>query len=436
MYNIIQMINQELRAYIEDQVKRGVEKPRIMEALLGVGWRKGDVDEAFAVIEVEKTKTEAFPTKVDAISVMPAMANSQTSKRRVGIIVAIVFLVFVFGGAVFAYVTYFRTPSPETVFGKMAEAVAQVTTFGYTINASTNGTMCTDMKYSLSSEAGMTSLCDTKKPFSNKTTVSGVADITTINNPTHQVTITSENTLPNQDGTSEKSSVKLDLISINKILNIRISDIVFPQFASFDTSAFENKWVTIDIAGIQKQYLGTDPSQNKEFVSSEKAQRIKNVLLEDKLLSMVASGQDSFEGNPVYKYSFEINQEQQKQVLIRIYSILFDDLNDENGEMSQENKDLILNNAGNVGLIKGEVWIGQKDFFPYRIVLNPEVVAYDGIFEVTNANIIVEFRNYNAPISVKIPSPTVTLNEVIAKLFAPVPETATTTPAKKVTPKR
>lgn len=430
------MINWELRTYIETQITRGVEESLIRKTLLDVGWRSEDVQEAFLAIMPLYTQPIIVPTDTQpqGVKVMPNIDVSSKRSSMKSIFIGLTLLVFVGGGS-FAYISYVKIPSPQIALQKMMSALGQITTLEYKVQASTEGATCTDMQYSFLGEGEAMSVCNSKKPFSNTTTISGVADITSFENPMHQLTLVSENTLQNEEGVSEKASIQVDLISVQKALYIKVSNLVFPLASFFDTTLFINKWISFDIAGLQKQYLGTDSSTNTRPISTDKVERIKEAFLNANLLSVVDATQDVFEGNDVYKYTFEINQEQQKEFIMQVYSILYEGVNGADGEISQENIEAISESVKNLGVIEGELWLSKKDFLPYKIVLNPDVVMYDGVFEVTSANTVLEFKNYNVPISIQAPASTMSFNEVMAKLFAPIPEVATTTPIK-IVPKK
>jgi|GEM_PF-3286316 len=431
------MINQELRVYIETQIARGVGESLIRKTLLDAGWKSEDVEEVFTSILPPRSQPIFVPvyTQSENIKVMPSgdAVSGKGSVKSVflGTILLLVFL----GGGAFAYVSYFKMPSPQIVLQKMVSAIEQVTTFEYKVQANTEGSTCTNMQNSFSDEGNVMNICESKKPFSNTTTISGVADISSFENPIHQLTLISENAMQNESGVPEKASIQVDLVSLQKVLYVKVSNLVFPLTSFFNTTPFINKWISLDLGGLQKQFLGTDSFANTELISGDKAQRIKEVFLNANLLSVIDATEDIYEGNPVYKYTFEVSQEQQKEFITRVYSILYEGMNGANSELTQESIKTISESVKSLGVIEGELWIGTKDFLPYKIVLNPDVVMFNGMFEVTSANTVFEFKNYNVPIVVQAPTSPISLDEVMAKLFAPIPEVATITPIK-VVPKR
>lgn len=431
------MINQELRTYIETQLARGVERMSIEKVLRDAGWKEVDIQDTFNAITASKASPiHGSPySYTGSVNVMPGVEKSSTKNGSLKtFIVTFLLLLIIFGAGTFAYLSYFKILPPQTVLANMMSALRNVNTLEYKIEASVEGATCTDMEYSF--EENQESKCNAKKPFSNTTTISGISDISVFTNPIHQLTLTSDNTLPNEDGLSEKAMIQIDLISLQKALYIKVSNLVFPLASFFDTTTFINKWVLIDIAGVQKELLGTDPSSNTELISKEKAERIRDVFLDANILSIVDTADEVREGIPVYAYSFEVTKEKQKELLVNVYSILYEDFTEENTEISREAiEEAVAENIKDLGVIKGELWIGKKDFLPYKIVITPSMMMRDGTFEVTDANISSEFKNYNVPVTVNPPSSVVTFEEVMTKLFAPTGEPATTTPVK-VAPKR
>jgi hypothetical protein len=427
------MINQELRTYIETQLARGVERSSIEKVLRDTGWKEEDIQNAFTAVLPPKSSPVSASAYIQpgVVNVMQGIEKDSSPKGRSLLISSLLItLLLVIGG--FLYIFYFLIPSPQSALTKMISAIGNVNTLEYKVQASTQGATCTDVRSSFSEEGEVMSVCNVKKPFSNRTTISGVADISSFSNPTHQLTLKSENTLENQDGLSEKAMIQVDLISLQKSLYVKVSNLIFPLASFFDTTTFVSKWISVDIAGLQQQFLGTDPSLNTELISQDKVERIKEMFLNANMLSVVDATEDVFEGNGVYKYTFEINQEQQKELLVDLYSILYEDIN---SEMSEEDIEAVSQSVKSVGVIEGELWIGKKDFLPYKVVLNPDVVMYNGVYELTSANMVFEFKNYNVPISVQAPASTISFEEVMAKLFAPTTEVAATT-SVKVIPKR
>ena len=427
------MITKELLSYIETQTAQGVEKSLIKKTLFEAGWREADINEAFEslTVPIQVSPREIVRAQIEGVNVMPTISGSSSnSSLMVFFVILFAFVALSFVGA-FVYVSYFKDHSSHEVLKEMMSAVATVDTFEYNLNVESSGSTC----MSFENRDDIWKTCTNKKGFVNTTLISGIADITNFNNPTHKVTFITENRLQGEGDILEKTSAQLDIVSLNKKLYAKLSNLVFTQQSFFDTSSFINKWVSIDISEVQKEFIGTDPSMNSELITSEKALRIKEAFISTDIFSVTSTSKDVFEEKEVYKFNFEITPEQQKQLLIKMYSILYDDLNGQDGQMTEENVNAISDAMQGLSTIQGDLWIGKDDLLPYKIALYPNLSINKNLFEVSDVSIELTFRNYNVPISVQAPASTVTFGEVMTELFA-VPQAATTTLIKQVTPKR
>lgn len=426
------MITKELLSYIETQTSRGVEKDLIKKVLIEAGWRELDVNEAFESLTTPSRVSTKDMTQmqVEGVKVMPTVSgNSSGGMLKLIFVALLMFTILSFAGA-FVYVSYFKDPAPQEVLRGMMSTLTGVNTFEYNFNVKSNGSTCDNFE----NRDDIFKTCTSRKDFINITSVSGIADITNFNNPTHQVTFITENRLQGENGVLEKTSAQLDVISLNKKLYAKLSNLNFTQQSFFDTSSFINKWVSIDISEAQKELIGTDPSMNSELITREKTERLKEAFFEADVFSIIHTAKEIFEGKNVYKFSFEITPEQQKQFLIRMYSILYDDLNGQDGQLTQENINAISDAVQGFSTIQGDLWVGQDDFLPYKIALNPNASVSKNIFEVNNLSMELIIRNYNVPVSVQAPASIMTFEQVMTELFS-TPKQATTS-AKQIAPKR
>lgn len=427
------MITKELLSYIETQTSRGVEKDLIKKVLIEAGWRETDINEAFESLTIPSQVSTKDMTRmqVEGVKVMPIVSgNSSSSLLKTFFVTFLVFLLFSLAGA-FVYVSYFKNPSPQEVLKGMMSTLTEVNTFEYNFNLKSNGSTCGNFE----NRDDIFKTCTSRKDFINITSVSGIADITNFNNPTHRVTFIMENRLQGENGILEKTSAQLDVISLNKKLYAKLSNLNFTQQSFFDTSSFINEWVSVDISEAQKELIGTDPSMNSELITREKTDRLKEAFLGADVFSVIHTSKEIFEGKSVYKFSFEITPEQQKQFLIKVYSILYDDLNGQDGQLTQENINAISDAMQGLSTIQGDLWIGKDDFLPYKLVLNPNISVSKNIFEVNSLSMELVIRNYNIPVSVQAPASTMTFEQVMTELFS-TPKQVTTTPAKQLAPKR
>jgi hypothetical protein len=101
------MVNQQLLDYIKQEVQRGKNKKTIKRDLLGVGWRGGDIEEAFKAVEFTQLVDSSVPSsptqeKTLSSSNLPGVGDLlkrvfSAYKSRLGTLVGIIFISLVAG---------------------------------------------------------------------------------------------------------------------------------------------------------------------------------------------------------------------------------------------------------------------------------------------------------------------------------------------------
>lgn len=74
------MTTSELILYIRKQIQSNIPKDLIISKLIGVGWRKEDIDEGFSSVELEFKPEISFPEKkkeIDNININPVIINKE-----------------------------------------------------------------------------------------------------------------------------------------------------------------------------------------------------------------------------------------------------------------------------------------------------------------------------------------------------------------------
>ena len=67
--------------------------------------------------------------------------------------------------------------------------------------------------------------------------------------------------------------------------------------------------------------------------------------------------------------------------------------------------------------IEGEIWIGKKDYLPYKIFLSMKVKEKRKSKTAGQLTIALLFKNYNKPVEIDIPSSVKSIEEIIGQLF-------------------
>lgn len=400
------MINEELLQYIRTELNRGVEKDALEKILIDTGWSKEDVLTAMNAVFTVATNP-AQVTSPLAQSTTRGVGQSIQSRSKKGLIVFLLtlFVLFIVGG-VFAYTVFFKKPTAEEVVKNMLLRLAEVNTFEYQIALNATGSTCSNYSYR---DESVTVICNQRNPFSNTSTLSGVADITDVNNPQHRTVFSFKNSL--QDGKS--ASVGGELRSVNKELYFKVSNLSVPQLDTLEIKSFLDTWINVNIASLQRDILGTDPSQNKQFLSQEQITRIKDLAMSSTVLTITQTfPNETLAGADMYHYGFEVSPDTQVQIVRELYKILY------GIEISGDLEMMLAENVKEIKSIRGEIWLGTKDFLPYKLSFIVEPVDTDA-YAIDNATIVLTFANYNKLVEVDAPANTRSFEDVMQEFFAP-----------------
>lgn len=312
---------------------------------------------------------------------------------------AVIILPVIAGGA-FAYVRF--TQSPERVVQKMIGQIEGVTSFAYagevrvTVDAS-------DLS---ASSGGLLPATETTAANDFILSFAGATDIHDLNNILSSFVLRlTTNVMP-----EGQIGLGLESRTIGKLSFVKISDA--PNLGFIDLSALGNQWIKIDMAALQKQ-LGVSTKQPQEpSLTTEEATKIKTILREVNLFTITKQLRgETIEGQTTHHYAFALNKAEVKKVIVDIYQT------QESEAWSPQQLTALDNWLAATTLPDGEIWIGKNDSLPYKITLQATDLNLGLSFPINKLAITLTFKNFNQPISVDAPSPSVPLEEVLSKFF-------------------
>lgn len=367
------MINQKLIDYIKEELKRGVSKDIIKNVLLSKGWQEKDIEESFNLL-----KQEEQPTSFKRLS-------SVFSKKLIVIIVSIVSGIVVIGGGIFAYF-YFSEKSPEEVIQLMKEKIKEIKTLEY------DG----EVKY-------LTTI--NKKPYESLVNFTGSLDLRDLDNLKTKISI---NANPQSD---PSQSLDLKLIVIGKIAYFKLTKFFDIPFFGFFISSLKNQWIKIDTDEIEKLVNQFKLKKegglfgNIEKLSSEQKNQINKLILNTKFFKITEKlPSEKINGINTYHYKFLLEKKEIINLVQEIIKIL--------KEVPLTEKEIEYFNKSSY---KGEIWIGKKDFLPYKFNLNFNIKENEK--SETELRVLLKLKNYNNSFKIEAPSSAKSLIELMPGLF-------------------
>ncbi len=408
-------MNQDLYLYIQRQKARGVLDEDIRAVLVEAGWGKADIEQAFSALSVRTpslTRPLLVPHEESHVS--------KKTHKAFFFLVALLTLLLAVGSISFLYL---RQQSPETVLANMMERLAFVDTLSYEAEIVASGTLCVE-KGGVDSSTNV-SPCSVKKNFVNTTSLVGESDITTSDLPVHQVAVVIDNSMQDEMNVQEETSVQFDLLSQNKLLYLKLSDLVFTAPSFFDSAPFVGMWVRVDMGEVQ-QLFGIDTKGVVSLLNLEKIQKLRELFLDQELFSYTASILYPFSTEDTRMISFTLDTEKQKEFASRLHTILFGDVTPSFGLEG------ILGNTGETSVLSGEIEIERDDLLPRSVSLDYERDASDGGAGIEQARFVLNIKSYNKPVSVETPTASTSFGEALQLLAPQSTSQATTSTSTRV----
>lgn len=441
------MINQELLFYIKDQLRQGIPKEAIWDALIvRGGWNRSDLDEAFSFIVVPegkpiskivqtsntgmKPKTQIPEIKPVIDTLIPESVRATKTKQSIddpgkyidqkpikhskirwSIILLIVALLLSLGAiALFGYLNFFNKKTPATVVGEMKTAFSIVKTFSFDLETKTtlpqNNTLISLGKII----GGENNIFPDAPSFSINT--HGTVDTTT-----GQLQTTSSvwsNIIPN-------FSLSLETIFADSSFYIKTSDLT--QFESFLPSFPSGTWLSLDQNDITMHALPISEGLTTLLANSiVNQEQIKKALIDGNLFEITAPmPNDTINNEPVYHYQFSFNKENLKTIIMNLADQIF------GSTETTDARDFVLQNIDSLQFSNGEIFIGSNDSLPRQI--NFSVASNDatGPLYHTTTQVTLKFSNFNQSLSITAPPETTSLPEAIALSLAQKKDTTVRT---------
>lgn len=203
------------------------------------------------------------------------------------------------------------------------------------------------------------------------------------------------------------------------------------QMMGIDLNQLKNQWIKIDKDGLKDLYGGSLTPEMERQMEEETAKqkeiqaRIMNLVKGKNLYSVKQEFPDEefpgidVGGKKVYHYEISLNKEEFKKIIPGIYGEIENYQGIPAGVASARGKEMMFKKINesldNMGDLTAQVWIGKKDYYPYRVTFEKEIdmKQFNKTAEGTvNIKLEAELSNFDQPVKIEPPSTFKTIKEI------------------------
>lgn len=458
------MINLQLSNYIKQCFEQNFSKDQIKAELVKSGWPETDILEAFSSIPTtsliikseslaqkpddnknnnplkqadDTNKTSNKKLKNEGAQVVPIKKSWRLplikfNKTTVIITTTLAFL-FLAAGAL-AYYYYF--PSPERVISKMFDRLNNVNSLAYVSELK--------IEYQLDRSLLEGSFYKDFSGMMDSSILEWLAAPNVFDKP-HQLilSLSGQSNFQSDLKNSVNFKIQTDELFNNTVLGAEVrsfdrlvyTNLDLPDLGFIDLSIFKNQWIKYDASSsINKlnnfknlENASGTPGTSTEIVTSfsEKVAQIKNIIISSSVFQITNTlPEEKINETDARHYEFIINQEN----LVSFIREIDNKFTAEGKKLTEQEIIKIREFLTSLEPIKGEIWIGKKDFLPYKLLVNLIVKDQTVIVSDTEINPIkikkialtLSGQNFNQPINVQAPESTKSIEEMMMKVLSQI----------------
>ncbi len=404
------MINQQLLAYVEQQLEYGIEEEEIKSILLGEGWSEGDVDEAFAHLNNHNETTI-----VEATTTSDSESTSAGVKSGAGKTLAIaalaVLLVIGAGAGVWGYFNYFRE-TPEEIIAKMIERLGSLQTIEYQGEMDIYATIP-------ESASGLVDLGLSEQPVSDTQTnvnfaFAGKYDFTNLSNSLGVLTFTLKTDML-KEMVEQELAVDGEVRLVGGGSYVRLDNL--PDLGFMDLGLFNDQWVKLDLGTFSQQLTEAEGILKQGGPTPEQfAQLRRDFPLSRSMHIVEKTPYKEIPGVDTHQLVFTVNMQELKNFSVAYWEMLAQAPGGDS-VFAKEMLDFTNQALSSIESFGGEIWIGKEDFLPYKFKWSATTRMTGEIEAVGTTTTTVMLKNHNKQVSVEQPSSFRSMEEVANQLF-------------------
>ena len=402
------MINDQLLRYVKQQLSLNVSKEVIFTNLKSQGWTDADINEVFTVITPVTAPTSA-PTSSSVVDmVTPNIPQSPTdfsntahtkSKKLFSIILILVLLGLVGGGAYAYYAGFFnfkKTETFEQVFTKVMDKI-------------------NSQKYSKSTVEGSMAIKDDKTitqlnlPAGAYPQINFSTDTVLfkedLNDPSKNKVLTNAN-FKLVNIVKDPISAKVDfLMPEPMIFYMKLNELTgLPEGApSLGASLLQGKWWKVDIKALIKNFAGAEAdklleSTKKGALSKEKVEQIKAIVQKYKDVIHIEKLPDGeIEGASAYHWSVVLDKTKLAPMLAEISNMTQEDVKEkEEVKISDIEAGLKMIDIKHI-----ELFVQKRDYLPAQVKFSVGISNESKDLGILDMSLVVDGSDF---VEIKAPA--------------------------------
>lgn len=404
------MITPELRAYVQKRRAEGASQEEITQTLTAAGWQESDIKQA---LELEPSKKRA---------------------RLLTIFIASLIGMLVLAGGGFAFWYFTKDPPPEEVIARMMEESANVKSLAYSGGMRIEvgeKTLEDGAFFDLGGIAGFLNAGDFSLtpplPSEDQKIIvsidfSGASDGYDPKNPKAWVTLDMRVDF-SPDG---KLAFGFEARSIGETMYIKLTrfklDLSTP-FLDEIILLFKDQWFKIDQEALNKLNTYDQGFSANSELSEEEFARLQEALKNAQIVRITETlPKATLDGIKTFHYKFVLNKEGLRAYLVEVINIA--ETKNLSREGLRELKEILESGEFDTVLdttvngFAGEIWIGKKDFLPYRASAEITFKEEKSQKEAVKMSILLTVDDFNKPVTVEAPPNAKLLETLLDELFA------------------
>lgn len=212
-----------------------------------------------------------------------------------------------------------------------------------------------------------------------------------------------------------------EIRNIDKLLYLALTEV--PNLGFFDPATIVNQWVRFDSS--------TTPASNTSPSIAKQQEAVKNTLTSENIQKLKTTFENSslftwskevtsekINNTDVYHLKFKLNKEGVKK-FVKDLSQLHTDMESASATMPDIDQFIQANEQS-----EGQIWIGKKDYLPYKLsidIVNPAS-------EPKNIQLLLNITSYNKEVVVEEPTDSTPMEKILEKFFGPLTQAFTPNP--------
>lgn len=217
----------------------------------------------------------------------------------------------------------------------------------------------------------------------------------------------------------------------------------FLEMTGLDLSQIKDRWIKIDresVLNLLKEMAGEEWTPEVEEMLKEniEKQRVLEKKLQEKIINIFSGKQfylvkkelpdEKISGIKVYHYLFALDKKEISKAIFEILEVIEETVLKEYGATPLIEKEKFKKELeeffDKLGEIEGEIWIGKKDYLPYKVKLEKKIDLSKFVNEKGEFLIKLDIENskFNLPLKIEAPSESKDLDEILTPFLSKLKE--------------